>query len=99
MAMGSTKWNVEPGPSAFLAAEIRPPGDSNIDRQIERPIPMPARFVAKKVLKIRSTFAGSNADAGVTNRYQYEARFVALRSDHELASPIEDIFHCFYSLH
>jgi hypothetical protein len=93
MAMGSTKWMVEPGPSAFLAAEIRPPGDSKIDRQIERPIPMPARFVAKQVLKIRSTLAGSNADA-VTNRYQYEARFVALRSDHKLASPIEDIFHC-----
>jgi hypothetical protein len=98
MATGSTKWKVEPGPSTFFAAEIRPPGDSKIDRQIERPIPMPARFVAKQVLKIRSTLAGSNADA-VTNRYQYEARFVALRSDHKLASPIEDIFHCFYSLH
>src|SRR5262245_64480193 len=40
-------------------AHKRPPCDSMIDRQIDKPIPMPSALVVKNELKIRSITFGS----------------------------------------
>jgi hypothetical protein len=54
---GKMTWKTDPCGIA-LAAVMRPPCDSTIDRQIDSPIPIPSAFVVKKTSKIRFSSSG-----------------------------------------
>jgi hypothetical protein len=47
ISIGNTNINVAP-PRSFCSAQSRPPCESTIERQIERPIPSPFSLVVKK---------------------------------------------------
>ena len=51
---GTVNWKVTPAPS-LQEAHSRPPCPSTIERQIERPIPIPSALVVKKALNTRSS--------------------------------------------
>ena len=91
---GKTNWNVAPGP-AWPEADSRPPWDSTIDRQIDRPMPMPSDLVVKKASNSRLAFpAVPNQFRSLYRRPEF-ACFVLTRPDRQLASPVGDRLHRF----
>ena len=69
---GRVTWNTVPCGTA-LATVMRPPCDSTIDRQIERPIPIPSAFVVKKASKMRLAFSGATPGPGILHGYESPA--------------------------
>ena len=70
-----------------------------IERQIDKPIPMPPAFVVKKGSKTCSAIAGSSPGPGVFYRDEHAGRRFATCFDPEEARPIGDEAHGFHRVH
>ena len=66
--MGRTNWNTAPL-GVFPTNHNRPSWASMMERQIDRPIPMPSGFVVNSGLKISIDILRGDALATVSNRY------------------------------
>ena len=60
---------------------------------MDKPIPIPWDLVVKNASKIRFSFFGIDADAGVSHRYQQFIRALHLGTDHQTPRPIGNIAH------
>jgi hypothetical protein len=64
-----------------------------MERQIDRPIPMPSGLLVKKASNSRSILSGSDANAGVLRRNEQLAVFAEFGLDCQFARPVNDRFH------